>query len=749
MTAGQGRQFSTPASSDAWYLYVGPGSGLPGFVSMSIPVPAGCTSWSLSAAGGYVDFRSVDANYVSPPPPVATNTPIPTETFTPLPTETGTPIPTATFTPTLTATDTLTPMFTETLAPGVTPSDTPSPTSTSLSTSTLTSTPSATLPPGVTPSDTPVPTNTPLPPAPTNTPVPPPSSSGGQGGSGGFVLPTGTFTSTALPQPTSTLRPSNLTPDTLTPNLVETARVMIFGTSTPTPTPRLVSKAGKSSSGFPWWLLAAGGAAAYAVSKRKQIAQGISNYRMKIRERKRKALEAQWETETKRQRETTAQTARNQAVEAKLARMEAEDERRWQQAHLSKPVTFLSKFPTHAFSRKPKPTVSNQPKPTSSPAKPSLWSRFTSAVKTLTAPLVNVVQKPVAPSTKPKPWWQRAGEWVQRKIVQPDQDFIDCISAPPNPKGALYPSSRIQIASTTLQFIGSIVDQKVFGGRVTQTVRQLGASTDRFLNAHPEVHTAWNIVRNAADFAGGFLAQSLDDMSFGLYGRLTHLQWENGSDAFQYGRQAGRLMTTIAGTVETFAGVKLTLDSVKVMFTTCGAAAVCAGVTGGACLPFGGLAIAVETAGVLVGTGMAIHGSAMLMRNAANAVGGPQDPTLRYGSNTGDTSRNAEILRDNMKQAGIHPPPDCPNCQPHHIVPSRSQNPAAREARRLLWEKFGIDINAAENGVFVPQRVNAHLNNKKYMEAVYDALKQAETQEDAIDILQRIAEQIRLTGDYP
>jgi len=80
-------------SSAAWYLYAGPGSGLPGFVSMSISVPSGCTSWSLSASGGYVDFRSVDANYVSPPPPVSTNTftPIPTETFTPSLTATETP----------------------------------------------------------------------------------------------------------------------------------------------------------------------------------------------------------------------------------------------------------------------------------------------------------------------------------------------------------------------------------------------------------------------------------------------------------------------------------------------------------------------------------------------------------------------------------------------------------------------------------------------------------------------------------
>ncbi|PWH15294.1 MAG: hypothetical protein DDG60_06025 [Anaerolineae bacterium] len=278
-------------SSAAWYLYVGPGSGLPGFVSMSVPVPSGCTSWSLSASGGYVDFRSVDANYVSPPPPVSTNT------FTPIPTATFSP--TGTMTPSPTETETATPTVTETLAPGVTPSDTPtpspagtmsdtpSPTSTTLSTSTFTSTPSQTLPPGITPSETPVPTNTPVLPVWTNTSAPP-SSGGGQGGSGGFVLPTATFTPTPFFLPTPTDTP-HVTLDTshMTPNLVETARVMIFGTATPTPTPKPVGGAGKTGSGFPWWLILAGGAAAYTVGKRRQIAQGVSNYRMKIRERKR------------------------------------------------------------------------------------------------------------------------------------------------------------------------------------------------------------------------------------------------------------------------------------------------------------------------------------------------------------------------------------------------------------------------------------------------------------------------------
>ena len=81
--------------------YTGPGNGLPGFISITLAVPASCRSWSLSASGGYIDFRSVDANYVSPPPtPRRTNTP------PPISSPTGTPTSTPTRTPTATATAT-------------------------------------------------------------------------------------------------------------------------------------------------------------------------------------------------------------------------------------------------------------------------------------------------------------------------------------------------------------------------------------------------------------------------------------------------------------------------------------------------------------------------------------------------------------------------------------------------------------------------------------------------------------------
>ena len=111
------------SASMSWYLYNN--TSLPGYVSMILAVPSGCRSWSLSASGGFVDFRSIDVEY-SGPPNTATSTPSRTPTFIPTITRT----PTATFTPSLTPTLTFTP--TMTFTPTATFTNTPSPTPTPL-----------------------------------------------------------------------------------------------------------------------------------------------------------------------------------------------------------------------------------------------------------------------------------------------------------------------------------------------------------------------------------------------------------------------------------------------------------------------------------------------------------------------------------------------------------------------------------------------------------------------------------------
>ena len=86
---------SKPANTDA------------GFNSFIISVPAGCRDWSVSASGGHVHFRSVDAEYVTPTAtPTASLTPTGTLLPTFTATATSTNISTATSTASLTVTST-------------------------------------------------------------------------------------------------------------------------------------------------------------------------------------------------------------------------------------------------------------------------------------------------------------------------------------------------------------------------------------------------------------------------------------------------------------------------------------------------------------------------------------------------------------------------------------------------------------------------------------------------------------------
>jgi len=144
---------------DTWTLQSG--SGLPGFVSMILTVPAGCRSWSLTASGGYVDFRSIDVNY-SGPPSTATPTPSRMPTLTPSVTRT----PTATFTLTATAspTGTMTPSRTPSITNTPTATFTPTFTPTNTLTATSTFTPTPTFTSTYTPTSTPSSTPTALPP---------------------------------------------------------------------------------------------------------------------------------------------------------------------------------------------------------------------------------------------------------------------------------------------------------------------------------------------------------------------------------------------------------------------------------------------------------------------------------------------------------------------------------------------------------------------------------------------------------
>ena len=334
--------------------------------------------------------------------------------------------------------------------------------------------------------------------------------------------------------------------------------------------------------------------------------------------------------------------------------------------------------------------------------------------------------------------------------LQQIADFNSILAKPSNSTGPLWGSEKYTNTMLMLQGLGTLIDQKLFRGGIQ--------STTTVLKENLEASPIYNTTINNLEFRTGAVFQYLNDNSFGLFEKVLHVNWENGGDAFQSGRQLGRTASNIQGAVEFVTGAAAAAFFLSSIPPTGGVTAACAGATGGLCLPIGVIAIPVELA--LAGASVAVsaHGSAMLANNYNNRSeirgngGGeylsPDPENAYYRSNKQNTSRNSDELYKNMGK-----PKRLDGYQAHHIIPSTStQYGYATEARQIL-EEYGIDINQAENGVMIPRKVNGSLNNPNYEEAVLNALQDAKnnkaTKEDILYLLQDIGNQILATGTYP
>ena len=106
---------------------------------------------------------------------------------------------------------------------------------------------------------------------------------------------------------------------------------------------------------------------------------------------------------------------------------------------------------------------------------------------------------------------------------------------------------------------------------------------------------------------------------------------------------------------------------------------------------------------------------------------------------------NSRVLRQNLIKAGADVP-SYPNAA-HHIVAGNSAK--AAEARAIL-QKYGVDINDAANGVFLPTvkdvaegAYHPGLHTDSYYRKVTELLSSAKSKEDVLDILGDIAEQLK------
>lgn len=119
------------------------------------------------------------------------------------------------------------------------------------------------------------------------------------------------------------------------------------------------------------------------------------------------------------------------------------------------------------------------------------------------------------------------------------------------------------------------------------------------------------------------------------------------------------------------------------------------------------------------------------------------ESTLKGGLDTLSTP-SSKVLRQNLIEAGVEVP-DYPNAA-HHIVAGNS--PKAAEARAIL-QKYGVDINDAANGTFLPTvkdvaegAYHPSLHTNAYYDKINKLLSEATCKEDVLDILEFIGDEL-------
>jgi RHS repeat-associated protein len=150
------------------------------------------------------------------------------------------------------------------------------------------------------------------------------------------------------------------------------------------------------------------------------------------------------------------------------------------------------------------------------------------------------------------------------------------------------------------------------------------------------------------------------------------------------------------------------------------------------------------------GAGVDITGDAYLVPGALAAILGAGKGGNSPKPRSNKTSRNAKILGDNLVASGVARPAET---AAHHIV--ASTNKKAAPARQQL-ANFGIDINDASNGVFLPIKtasknptgasVHTRIHTEDYYTYVNDLMAGARNAREARDVLDHVRRQLQ--GGY-
>jgi hypothetical protein len=149
-------------------------------------------------------------------------------------------------------------------------------------------------------------------------------------------------------------------------------------------------------------------------------------------------------------------------------------------------------------------------------------------------------------------------------------------------------------------------------------------------------------------------------------------------------------------------------------------------------------------------TGVILKHGSQSLRISAEAIHGIKALPVKELIELLESTRK---LARNMVKAGIGKPA---GTAAHHIVPAALKKfPSAEKARAILT-KFGIGVENAANGVYLPSKFedavkaayHGTLHSKRYADEVLARLKEARSREEALLILNQIRKEL-LAGKFP
>jgi hypothetical protein len=160
---------------------------------------------------------------------------------------------------------------------------------------------------------------------------------------------------------------------------------------------------------------------------------------------------------------------------------------------------------------------------------------------------------------------------------------------------------------------GYLINKAIFGQDLDNVLMKLHDVSQVISTTTPIV-----VLCNIGNFCSGVCTQYLNDVTYGLFGKLTGVTWENGGGAFQSGCQAGRYISLIQGSIESVLGVYAAATFLTSIPATGGGTFAAAIPSGGTSLFIGPIVIPFELAGVVVSTGVALHGAGVLFYDNRN-----------------------------------------------------------------------------------------------------------------------------------